>query len=70
MISAPVREEFKQLYFRKYNIHLSNEEATEMATDLLNLVKTITKPKSFTSSINQERSENEAIRTQQLQYTE
>lgn len=37
-------EKFKKLYFEKFNIKLSNEEATRQATDLLNLMEVLTRP--------------------------
>lgn len=48
MIDNELREKFKKLYFEKFNIMLSDEEATAMATDLVNLVKVLlkTKPQS------------------------
>ena len=43
MITPDKREKFKDLYFRKYNILLTDEQATEAFTDLINLVRVITK---------------------------
>lgn len=44
MISEELLEKFKRLYQEKFNILLSDEEATEMTTDFLNLMKVLTKP--------------------------
>ncbi|GEM_PF-1690325 len=44
MISNESLEEFKKLYYEKYNITLSDEGATQMATDFLNLMKILTRP--------------------------
>lgn len=45
MVSEQALIKFKELYFKKYNIQLSDEEATEQAISLLNLMKVLTKPK-------------------------
>ncbi|MBI2314971.1 hypothetical protein HYU93_02845 [Candidatus Daviesbacteria bacterium] len=45
MISNELLEKFKRLYQEKYNITLSDEEATQMATDFLNLMKVLLRPK-------------------------
>lgn len=44
MISKESLERFKKLYYEKYNIALSDEAATLMATDFLNLMKILTRP--------------------------
>ena len=44
MIRGEIREQFKELYFEKFNIKLTDEEATQMATDLINLVQVLVKP--------------------------
>jgi len=44
MISKEKLEEFKKLYFEKFNVHLTDKEATRAATDLINLMRVITKP--------------------------
>lgn len=41
MISADAVEEFKRLYFREYGMKLTNEEAIEMGTKLIRLVKVV-----------------------------
>lgn len=45
MMSNELLEKFKRLYQEKYNITLSDEEATQMATDFLNLMKVLLRPK-------------------------
>ncbi len=45
MINKEHLEEFKRLYKDKYDITLSDEEATELATHFLNLMKVLIKPK-------------------------
>ncbi len=47
MVSIELLEKLKQLYFKKYNISLTHEEATEMATSLINLMKILLKPESI-----------------------
>lgn len=44
MISQKRLEEFKIIYFEEYKIQLNNQEATEMATELLNLMRILTRP--------------------------
>ena len=45
MISKELLDKFKMLYKEKYNIVLSDDEATELATHFLNLMKVLIKPK-------------------------
>jgi len=44
MLSKQILEKFKNLYFEKFNIKLSDEETTAMATDLVNLMKVLLQP--------------------------
>lgn len=44
MISRELLDKFKKLYEEKYNIILSEEEATEMATHFLNMMRILIKP--------------------------
>ena len=44
MISKESLERFKKLYYEKYKITLSDEAATQMATDFLSLMKILTRP--------------------------
>lgn len=44
MISKELLDKFKKLYLEQFNITLTEEEATGMATDLVNLMKVILKP--------------------------
>jgi hypothetical protein len=37
-------DKFKELYYQKYKKMLTDEEATQMATDLINLVYVLIKP--------------------------
>jgi len=60
MISNELLAKFKRLYQEKYNITLSDEETTKMATDFLNLMKVLLRPKpkvventQFVQEINQ-----------------
>lgn len=39
-----LREKFKKLYRDKFNIDLTDEEATEMSADLINLMSILLKP--------------------------
>jgi len=53
MVSTEFLDKFKKLYKDKYNIILSDEEATRLGTHFLNLMKILIKPKPNTN-INQE----------------
>lgn len=44
MVNKETLTKFKNLYKAKFNIALSDEEATQMATDLINLMKILMKP--------------------------
>ena len=44
MVSPEMLEKFKLLYLKKYNVTLTNEEATEMANGLVNLMEILVKP--------------------------
>ncbi len=45
MISKELLAKFKKLYKDKYDIVLSDEETTELATHFLNLMEVLIKPK-------------------------
>lgn len=45
MISQEFLEKFKRLHEEKYNVILTDEEATELATHFINLMKILIKPK-------------------------
>jgi hypothetical protein len=44
MIRPELREKFKKLYKEKFNIDLSEEDATELFGDFINLMKIVLKP--------------------------
>jgi hypothetical protein len=44
MISKEILKKFKNLYFKKYKVKLTDEETTKMATDLVNLMRILLKP--------------------------
>jgi len=44
MVSKEILEKFKNLYFEKFNIKLSDEETTKMANDLVSLMEVLVKP--------------------------
>ena len=44
MVSEAMLEKFKTLYLEKYKVSLTNEEALEMATALVNLMSILIKP--------------------------
>jgi len=62
-----LREKFKKLYYKKFNIRLTDEEATKISTDLINLMKVLLKPDKQNKSVShvEERSEYATITTQQ-----
>lgn len=41
MISAEAVEEFRRLYFREYGMRLTNEQAVDLGTKLIRLVKVV-----------------------------
>lgn len=43
MVNNEIRDKFKKLYLEKFGIELTDEEATLMSTDLVNLVKVLLK---------------------------
>ena len=53
MVSEQALIKFKQIYLKKYGIELSDEEATEQATNFLNLMKILTRPKKIKKEQNQ-----------------
>lgn len=44
MIPAKCFVRFQELYFEKFGVWLSDEEATREATDLINLMRVLLKP--------------------------
>ena len=64
MISNDILAKFKKLYYEKFNISLSDEETTQMANDLVNLMKVLLEPDSeevTSESYNEERRQDEII---------
>ncbi|HLL60245.1 MAG TPA: hypothetical protein VK338_00875 [Candidatus Nitrosocosmicus sp.] len=63
MIRPELREKFNKLYKEKFNIDLTEEEATEMFGDFINLMKVVLKPdlEAKEPEIYQERREHETI---------
>ena len=51
MISKEYLDKFKKLYKDKYEITLSDEEATELATHFLNLMEILIRPKPITNTV-------------------
>lgn len=45
MATKEFLEKFKRLHEEKYNVILNDEEATELATHFINLMKILIKPK-------------------------
>ena len=65
MVSNEKIAELKQLYFKKYKVLLTDEEAVEMATALVNLMKILIKPETKLEpkeSDKEERKQGETIR--------
>ena len=44
MPSKEISEKFKNLYRKHFNVLLTDEEATKMATDLVTLMRVLTRP--------------------------
>jgi len=53
MISKEYLDKFKKLYKDKYNITLTDEETTELATHFLNLMEILIRPKPKNNIANQ-----------------
>ncbi len=69
MISKEYLDKFKKLYKDKYEITLSDEEATELATHFLNLMEILIKPKAHLvepKSITSSESEGRQYATRRL----
>lgn len=49
MVNEVLLDKFKKLYQEKYNVILNDEEATELATQFLNLMKILVKPERKTN---------------------
>ena len=52
MISKAYLDKFRKLYKDKYNITLSDEETTELATHFLNLMEILIRPKPKAKLVN------------------
>jgi hypothetical protein len=68
MISKEILEKFKTLYKKKYDIDLTDEQTTQLANDLVNLMRVLLKPESKTvesETQQEERRQNETIGTTQ-----
>ncbi len=68
MISKEILDKFKKLYKDKYDIDLTDEQTTQLANDLVNLMRVLLKPehKIIESEVKQEeRRQNETIGTAQ-----
>lgn len=68
MISKEILEKFKTLYKKKYDIDLTDEQTTQLANDLVNLMRVLLKPKSKaveSEAQQEERRQNETIGTTQ-----
>jgi hypothetical protein len=61
MISNELLEKLKKIYQAKFNVSLTNEEATQMATDIVNLMKVLLEPEP--QEIKEEGRQDETITT-------
>lgn len=57
MISKAYLDKFRKLYKDKYNITLSDEETTELATHFLNLMEILIRPRPKTKQVNTQNSQ-------------
>ena len=57
MISKAYLDKFRKLYKDKYNITLSDEETTELATHFLNLMEILIRSKPKTKQVNTQNSQ-------------
>ena len=69
MITNELRDKFKKLYYEKFSITLSDEEATAMTVDLVNLMKVLLKSNKTLEElpVSPESPHHEAIRVQHYQ---
>ena len=44
MISKEILEKFKNLYKKKYNVDLTDEQTIQLANDLVNIMRVLLKP--------------------------
>ena len=44
MVSRELLDKFKMIYKEEFNVVITDEEATEMSTELVNLMKVLLKP--------------------------
>ena len=68
MISKEILDKFKKLYKDKYDIDLTDKQTTQLANDLVNLMRVLLKPepKEVENKVRQEeRRQNETIGTTQ-----
>jgi len=66
MISKEILEKFKRLYKEKYDVELTDEQTTQLANDLVSLMRVLTKPEPKPALIEpeiEERSKDETIGT-------
>lgn len=66
MVSKEIIAKFKTIYQEKFNIILTDEKATQMANDLVNLMRVLLKPdlsKENIDTYNHERRQDEIIET-------
>ena len=60
MLSNEIIQKFKNLYQTKFNVVITDEEATQMASDLVNIMQLLLKPdKKEVEETTEERSQNE-----------
>lgn len=48
MVSEQALVQFKQIYYTKYHIDLTNQEAMKQALEFLNLMRVVLKPQKLT----------------------
>lgn len=68
MISKEILDKFKKLYKDKYDVNLTDEQTTQLANDLVNIMRILLKPEPKTVSNEaqqEERRKHETIGTQQ-----
>ena len=66
MFSVEIQEKFKKLYQSKFNVLLTDEEVTQMVSDMVNLMKILLQPepKENNDVRDEERRQNETIAIQ------
>lgn len=59
MVSRELLDEFKMIYMEEFNTAITDEEATEMSTELINLMRVLIQPDPIDPDSNPESNNNQ-----------